>query len=311
MSPASACEISIPRCSNFQAAMQSAFTGYEDQDCVYVVKHTFIDVMEVGEHSVFSSRRRSRSWPRGADAAIAPIPVRTRLSSQSEVSLCSSDGCDTATSSLSAESDFYSISSHSPAPSSPAPSSPAPSSTSSPKSAVAQARKSLEVVPPMEKLGSEAANEDGRQQVWWSVDAAKLRGNFTGVVSKLFDVQDSSGTPRSFIMTISPNILKKQVLDKKGVKGAASFRVANSRGIIHLKCKAEDFVGTAHFKITVGRDREDCNKELPRGPVEHDFSRNNIGGLPEGEEVWDFKKFVDAGSSSFTVCLDFFVNPQH
>ena len=72
-------------------------------------------------------------------------------------------------------------------------------------------------------------------------------------------------------------------------KGGASFKRANGKGYMQLKCEADpkDCFGVT-FRFFVG------GKEKPRGPVTHDFRTSGaIAALPSGTATWSLKDGVD------------------
>lgn len=286
--------------------LQIAGFGSED-DVQFIVKNTFIDDLIVVESPAPVQRRRSCSWPRvGHDNPVTGRCSPLFCNDQSPSSTVSG-GASSRISWAGSDPLPQSRRSSDPLPqtrrSSDTTSSRSSSDAASPRACASQ------VFPERERLVSLSDDEAAKQSIWWMVDSAKLRGNFTGAVSKSFEIRDASGALRSFIMIISPKLSQRRgsIVRSKGVKGAVSFRAANSQGIINLKCKADSFIGSLKFQLSIGHHREDCGtEELPRGPVEHDFSQSSVGGLKLNDEVWDFKKFVDSGSSTFMVCLDVF-----
>jgi hypothetical protein len=143
--------------------------------------------------------------------------------------------------------------------------------------------------------------------IYWTVDAKKLWSNDRLTVSPFFKLSDGhvNAPPLPFKMTVTPKI----VCDGKG---GASFRMAKGRGYIQLKCEAprDDEVMESYpirFCLSAWSGREEDPRSLPaRGPVEWNFARSGICGLPKECEydIWDFNDVVDLASQTFVICLE-------
>lgn len=147
----------------------------------------------------------------------------------------------------------------------------------------------------------------GSTVIYWTVDAKKLRSNDRLTVSPLFKLSDGhvNAPPLPFKMTVTPKVVSDG-------KGGASFRMAKGRGAIQLKCEAprddEDMESyPIRFCLSAWSGREEHPRQLPaRGPVECNFARSGICGLPKEQEydIWDFNDVVDEASQTFVICLE-------
>merc|ERR1712139_587204 len=91
-----------------------------------------------------------------------------------------------------------------------------------------------------------------------------------------------------------------------GHKGGCSFKAADGRGLIQVKCEAgrhglENIPLT--FFLSAGSGRAPDALQLPRGPVQHDFAHSGVRGLSKDEEIWDFSACQDKQTPTFSVCL--------
>jgi hypothetical protein len=141
--------------------------------------------------------------------------------------------------------------------------------------------------------------ESQTYRVTWTADARKLRSNDKQAVSPPFELSLGPQFPRViFKMMAYPKIMGDG-------KGGASFKKANGRGFVQLKCESEltDVVGAITFRISIGNAP---TAQAPRGPVAHNFASSAVCGLPRenGVEEWDFSAVVDQESLTFVVCLE-------
>lgn len=135
--------------------------------------------------------------------------------------------------------------------------------------------------------------------VHWTIDARKLHGSDRVAVSPPFEL--ACGAPVTFKMMVSPKV-------SFDGKGGASFRKARGCGIVQLKCEAqvsEVIAGSMTFRLSIGSGfGEKAVWQEARGPVQHNFTKSGICGLPKDEEEWDFNSVVDESSQTFVVCLE-------
>lgn len=134
--------------------------------------------------------------------------------------------------------------------------------------------------------------DNGIHQVFWHVDASKLKGQERQTVSPSFELPFEGQVSFRLVCVPKPN---------PDGKGGASFKKANGVGSVHLKCEAAK--GLVNFFVSISNGRPDFNRE-PRGPVKHNFAELSTCGLRKGEEMWDFTKAVDKETQTFAVCLE-------
>lgn len=134
--------------------------------------------------------------------------------------------------------------------------------------------------------------DNGMHQVFWHVDALKLKGQERQTVSPSFELPFEGQVSFRLVLVPKPN---------PDGKGGASFKKANGVGSVHLKCEAAK--GLVNFFVSISNGRPDFNRE-PRGPVKHNFAELSTCGLRKGEEMWDFTKAVDKETQTFAVCLE-------
>jgi len=135
----------------------------------------------------------------------------------------------------------------------------------------------------------------GWSRVQWAVDARKLEGKDKQAVSPEFVIDMPNHGPASFKVTIYPR-------PTNDGRGGGGFRKAKGRGRVELKCEARlsASVPDVVFHIGVGIG----SKQQPlRGPVTANFLDRTCGGLPKGEEEWDFASSIDE-TRTFLVFLE-------
>jgi len=149
---------------------------------------------------------------------------------------------------------------------------------------------------PQTLTGTFCVNTGCFRTLWW-VDARKLRGNDKQAVSPPFKISSGGSFPSvRFKLMIHPKVMS-------GQKGGASFKKANGRGLVQIKCEAElsDAIANFRFRISIGTGE---NQQVPRGPKVHNFLASALCGLDKDEEEWDFQSAVDPESMTFVVCLE-------
>jgi len=157
--------------------------------------------------------------------------------------------------------------------------------SSGPPPAVGRIEKSVaEVVPHelrVEDLGA------GHLKVVWPMDARKVQGKDQQLVSPSFELFPGF----SFKLLVKPRPMGDR-------KGQASFK--KSRGWSSVELKLMGGMALApklRFLISVGGSS-------PRGPVDHDFSDNTMGGLVNDNCWFDFASAVEPNSSTILVSLE-------
>jgi len=150
------------------------------------------------------------------------------------------------------------------------------------------------------------AVDGGAHRVRWTVDAKRLRSSDKVAVSPSFSIPFVAG---SFKLMLSPTAVSDR-------KGGASFKKANGRGQVQLKCEAglgED-PGGSHGKlgvrISVGSAWEEVVNskrwEQSTDCVVHDFADVGVVSLPRHSEDYNFTQAVDEASQTFTLYLEVF-----
>lgn len=152
-------------------------------------------------------------------------------------------------------------------------------------------------------------NTTGSTCICWTVDGRKLRSNDRLTVSPLFALSDGhvDAPPLPFKMIISPKVASDG-------KGGASFRKANGRAIIQLKCEAPreelESYPISFFLSACSGNQQDPRLQASRGPVTCNFAQSGVCGLPKDCETWDFLDVVDEQTRTFVVCLEV-LGPLH
>jgi hypothetical protein len=134
-------------------------------------------------------------------------------------------------------------------------------------------------------------------RIRWTVDSKKLKSMDIEAVSPPFDICDQN---IEFKMVLRPRVTSQE-------RGGASFKKAKGKGSVELTCLAAidpSELPTVTFRISIGSPSDPSKQREPRGPVLHDFSERTIGGLPPGQDEWDFSKVVDKQSKTFVVVLE-------
>jgi len=138
-------------------------------------------------------------------------------------------------------------------------------------------------------------DRNGSFLVCWKVEACKLRGSDKQAVSPTFAVplgaSSQSMQLRIVIYSKAP-----------GSKKPAAFRSSEGKGYIQVKCESDTLGRSAPVRVlmSVGNGTQ---AQPARGPIQHDFFRNAICGLPKGEDMWDFSLSVESESKTFPIWL--------
>jgi len=140
--------------------------------------------------------------------------------------------------------------------------------------------------------GSDARNF----KVCWTVNAQKVRGNEKQTVSPYFELPLG---PRGESMKLRLAIYPKTF----DLRAAVNFKSSKGQGYIQLKCELEKACSTApvRFTLSVGAGQY---AQGVRGPVEHDFAKDSISGLPRQHDDWQFKSAKEARSMTFPIFLE-------
>lgn len=128
----------------------------------------------------------------------------------------------------------------------------------------------------VEKLGA------GLLKITWPVDGKKLDAKEKQIISPSFEIFPGS----SYKLMMRPTHIQD------------NFKRGGGVGSVELKLM--DGVPVApvlRFRIAIG-------ERSPRELVEHDFSKNNIGGLASNGRHFDFKSAVDPDSSALLITLE-------
>lgn len=116
----------------------------------------------------------------------------------------------------------------------------------------------------------------------WTIDKAKsILASGDGIkLSTSMQVPLGEGkAPAKFKFMLKPQ------MHSEG-RGGASFKRSKGKGFIELKCEeGQDVIGNTRLYFWVG-------DQLPRGPVEHNFSSDVVGRLPRDIHLWDLKTSV-------------------
>jgi len=140
----------------------------------------------------------------------------------------------------------------------------------------------------------------GTYRFHWHVPAHKLRRTDKQIVSPPFELSCGSEFPDvTFKMMIYPNVTND-------AKGGASFKKAQGKGFVHLKCEAElsEAVDQVKFRIGIGSG---SLAQVPRGPMSHNFSQKadcRYSTSPQGGEEFDFRAAIDADSMTLLILLE-------
>jgi len=226
------------------------------------------------------------AWPQGVvQLPLWPLPAKyPRVTSEQQAPVTSESHM--------ASSFAYAAPTSSPTALAPA----APTMTPAGSSNIVPLSSAMPAAPPQTLTGAFCVDTGRFQALWW-VDARKLRGNDKQAVSPPFEMSSEAPIPGvKFKMMIYPKVMSDQ-------KGGASFKKANGRGFVQLKCEAElsEATATFSFRISIGMGE---NKQAFRGPKIHNFLKGAVCGLDKHEEEWDFQTVVDPETMTFVVCLE-------
>jgi len=134
----------------------------------------------------------------------------------------------------------------------------------------------------------------GATCIYWTVNASKLESNDTQLVSPLFHLPSTcqTGACLPCKMMITPQ--------------GSSFKRAKGKAVLKLKCEASCEDGHSHpvrFFLSAASGGENSRQHAARGPVDNDFGKSSICGLPKDCEIWDFNDVVDEESQTFAIGL--------
>jgi hypothetical protein len=130
-------------------------------------------------------------------------------------------------------------------------------------------------------------------RVRWTVRTTEVSSTNRELVSHPFEL--NVGGPVSCRLILCPKV------DASG--GSTSFKRAKGKGVVMLKCT--DSVSThTKVKFHIAVCSAASENRQPRGPVTHDFLEKPIAHLPTGSDIWNFKRFCNESTDTFTVCLD-------
>lgn len=135
--------------------------------------------------------------------------------------------------------------------------------------------------------------------VYWVVDAKLLWSKDKQAISWEFTLWLSEKDPAV------PCVLVLHPFGGHLSKGGQGFLGTRGRGKIEFKSKQSSFVGRtacASISFMVG-SKDPTKQQTVRGPVTHDFVDKSIASLPNGSDVWDFRKSVDECTQKFIVSV--------
>jgi len=137
--------------------------------------------------------------------------------------------------------------------------------------------------------------EDGRtEQIRWPVGGRRLlRSSDTQAMSLDFKLGDYT-----YAMIVKPRVTSE-------AKGGASFAEAQGWGTVSLRCQdtlADETL--VPFRMDISRHATIGKSLTSRGPVMHDFAKQQISGLPKGEDEWLFTQVVDKVTDTFYIVLE-------
>jgi len=133
-------------------------------------------------------------------------------------------------------------------------------------------------------------------RVCWTVNSQKVRGNEKQTVSPHFELPlGPAGELIKLRLAVYPKTADP--------KSAVNFKSSKGKGYVQIKCDSDGHCAMApvQFTIAVGGGHR---AQGIRGPVEHDFAKNSIAGLPRHYECWDFKVATESRSMTFPVLLE-------
>lgn len=139
--------------------------------------------------------------------------------------------------------------------------------------------------------------DSGLCKIRWLVDASVLTKNQLQVPSPEFSLH------------LGEEVQFKLILEAKETegRGGRSFKKANGKGVVLLKCMNPETHSDPRvaFTVSVESPSGHSQRAQPRGPVSHDFSKEGVVcGLPENDAVWHCMKVVDKETQRFAVCLE-------
>jgi len=132
--------------------------------------------------------------------------------------------------------------------------------------------------------------------VSWTLDARKVRGNDRQVVSPPVELPLApDGRQVKLRLMIYPK--------EADVQSVQNFRSSRSRGFIQIKCEPDVASPTVpvRFALAVGSG---CRTQGAKGPVDNDFAKNNICGLPKNQDAWDFFSATDTSNMTVPIFLE-------
>jgi len=132
--------------------------------------------------------------------------------------------------------------------------------------------------------------------VCWTLDARKVRGNDKQVVSPLLELPLAPGGRHVKLrLMIYPREAEMQRVQ--------NFRSSRSRGLIQIKCEPDRSCPTlpVRFALAVGTG---SRTQGAKGPVDNDFAKNNMCGLPKYQDDWDFFSATDTSNMTVPVYLE-------
>jgi len=132
--------------------------------------------------------------------------------------------------------------------------------------------------------------------ICWTLDARKVRGNDKQVVSPLLELPLAPGGRQVKLrLMIYPR--------EDEMQRVQNFRSSGSRGFIQIKCEPDASCPTlpVRFALAVGSG---SRTQGAKGPVDNDFAKNNMCGLPKYQDDWDFFSATDTSNMTVPIYLE-------
>merc|ERR1712100_679814 len=137
----------------------------------------------------------------------------------------------------------------------------------------------------------------GAYQVLWTIDARRLKSTDREAVSPSFELSFGQAVP--FRIVLHPRC-------QHDGKGGCCFKKSGGKGRVELRCLAS-VQGLPSpevtFRISVGVPGA-RGFQRRRGPVTHNFADRPMGGLPEGQDIWDFSRPTQKPAKTFQVSIE-------
>jgi len=132
--------------------------------------------------------------------------------------------------------------------------------------------------------------------VCWTVDAHKVRGNEKQTMSPHFELPlGPTGELIKLRLAVYPKTADP--------RSAVNFKSSKGKGYVQIKCDSNGYCAAAPMRFTLAVGGGHRTQGI-RGPVEHDFAKNSIAGLPRHCDCWDFRAATESRSTMFSIFLE-------